>query len=205
MPEPASTTHRARGYAATLALGLLAATTATVALARPWITATATQRGLPQIKISVTGAEVASLAGALCVVALASFGAVIATRGSVRRALGTLIVLSSAVIAYSALRPPSGTSQVEAGLSALGWAGGPYDMETSPWRWVTLAAALLCLATGVAVIARGHRWAAMGSRYDAPASRMDGATSTDGADGSDLADADVWREIDQGRDPTRMP
>jgi len=200
---PEAARRHARNYAATVLVGLLAATAATVGLARPWITATATQAGLPQIKTSVTGVEVASLGGALGVVALASFGAVIATRGWVRRALGAVIVCSSAVIAYSTLRPPSGTDQVEAGLAALGWGGGPYDMTTRPWRWLTLAAALLCLAAGVAVIARGHRWVAMGSRYDAPASRRDGAAVEGRVDGGDLTDADVWREIDHGRDPTQ--
>lgn len=197
--------RRPRGYAATLVVGLLSATVASVGLARPWITATAEQEGLPLIQTSVTGVEVAALAGALGVVVLASFGAVIATRGWVRRSLGALIVLSSAVIAYSTLRPPSGIDQVEGGLSALGWAGGAYDMATTPWRWLTLAAASLCMAAGVAVIARGHRWATMGSRYDAPVSLAGEAAVARGADGRDLTEADVWQAIDRGRDPTQMP
>lgn len=199
---------RARGYATTLVVGLLSATVASVGLAQPWITATAEQEGLPLIRTSVTGVEVAALAGALGVVVLASFGAVIATRGLVRRALGALIVLSSAVIAYSTLRPPSGVDQLETALSDLGWAGGAYDTTTSPWRWLTLAAASLCLAAGVAVLMRGHQWATMGSRYDAPAPRGGGAAVANDAEAAgagDLTEADVWREIDHGRDPTREP
>jgi uncharacterized membrane protein (TIGR02234 family) len=157
------------------------------------------------IRTSVTGVEVAALAGALGVVVLASFGAVIATRGRMRRALGALIVVSSAVIAYSTLWPPSGLDQVEAGLSALGWAGGTYDVATRPWRWLTLAAASLSLAAGAGVLARGHQWATMGSRYDAPASQAGRADVTGGADRGDLTEADVWHEIDHGRDPTQMP
>lgn len=196
---------RPGGYAVTLVVGLFAAIAATVGLAQPWIAASATQEGLPVVKASVTGAEVAPLAGALGVVVLASFGAVIATRGWARRALGALIVIGAAVIAFSTLRPPSGSDQLEAGLSALGWAGGPYDMSTRPWRLVTLAAASLCLAAGVAVIARGHRWATMGSRYDAPTSHEVGTNAVDDADRGELSEADVWHEIDHGRDPTQTP
>ncbi len=196
--------RRARGYAVTLVVGLAAATGAVVGLARPWIAATATQPGLPDLETTVTGAEIAPLAGALGFVMLAAFGAVIATRGVIRRALGGLILVCAVVVAVSTLALPDATGQVESGLSAVGWAGGPYETSARPWRWVTLAAAVLCGVAGAAVAAVGHRWATMGSRYDAPTSKQSSRSSAGSVAGEDMSEADVWREIDEGRDPTQQ-
>ena len=72
-------------YGPTLVVGLAGALAMTVGVAKPWVTATARQSGLPQIEVTVSGASLAPLAGALGVVVLAAFGAVVATRGWVRR------------------------------------------------------------------------------------------------------------------------
>lgn len=203
---PVKSTRRpsARGYAVTLVVGMPAATGVVVGLARPWIAASAIQPGLPDLETTVTGAEVAPLAGALGFVMLAAFGAVVATRGVIRRALGVLIVVCAVVVAVSTLVLPDGTDQVETGLSAIGWAGGPYETSTRPWRWVTLAAAVLCAVAGAAIAGVGHRWATMGSRYDAPTSKEGSAPSAGSVAGEDMSEADVWREIDEGRDPTQQ-
>jgi uncharacterized membrane protein (TIGR02234 family) len=180
-------------------LGLVGAVAVMVGVAKPWATATATQPGLPTIEVQVTGADLAPLAGALGVVVLAAFGAVIATRGWVRRGLGVLIVVSAAVVLFSAIVPPGAHGALEDALAAKGWTGGSYDSAVAVWRWVALAGSVASLLAGIAISLYGGRWATMGAAYDAPASTPRPAEAPQGAS----TEAEVWREIDQGRDPTR--
>jgi uncharacterized membrane protein (TIGR02234 family) len=180
-------------------LGLVGAVAVMVGVAKPWATATATQPGLPTIEVQVTGADLAPLAGALGVVVLAAFGAVIATRGWVRRGLGVLIVVSAAVVLFSAIVPPGAHGALEDALAAKGWTGGSYDSGVAVWRWVALAGSVASILAGIAISLYGGRWATMGAAYDAPASTPRPAEAPQGAS----TEAEVWREIDQGRDPTR--
>lgn len=161
------------------------------------------QRGVPTIEASASGADIVPLAGALGVVVLAAFGAVVATRGLARRALGVLIMVAAASIVAAALSTGSAGPQLEAGLSARGWSGGSYSTADQPWRWVALIAAVLCVVAGAAVAAYGPSWATMGLRYDAPSSDAGLREPTRGAEG--MSEADVWHEIDRGRDPTQSP
>lgn len=205
---------RRAGLAATLVLGLLGALAVTLAVTRPWVRATATVEGLPTIEAEVSGATLSPLAGALGVVLLASFGAVLATRGWVRRALGGLVVVAAIVVLASAASPPDPISAVEDALSAKGWTGGDYDTEVIAWRWLALAGAVCCLLAGAAVVAGGHRWPVMGSRYDAPAgtgpnpaaakpSAAEQQATASRSDADELDETDLWRALDRGHDPTR--
>lgn len=192
-------------YGPTLVVGLLGAIAATVGVAKPWVTASVQETGLPSIEAQVTGSDLAPLAGALGVVVLAAFGAVIATRGWVRRSLGVLIVVASAVLLVTAVHPPASTDALHDALTAKGWTGGQLDPATSGWRWLTLIGSGLALAAGFAISLYGARWATMGSQYDAPRTR--GRPDTKGSGDSTAAvssEADVWREIDRGRDPTHQ-
>jgi uncharacterized membrane protein (TIGR02234 family) len=209
---------RLREVGVTVVVGLLGALAVTVAMTRPWIRATAEVPGLPTIEVDVSGATLSPVAGALGVVLLASFGAVIATRGWVRRALGGLVVVASIVVLASAVATPDAGAPAEEALSAKGWTGGAYVTEAVAWRWLALAGGICCLLAGIAVAVRGHRWPVMGSRYDAPAATTAAATTaaataaaaTDMTDASDataaadvLDEADLWRALDRGQDPTR--
>ncbi len=191
-------------YGPTLVVGLVGALAVTVGVAKPWVTATARVPGLPTIEASVTGADLAPLAGALGLVVLAGFGAVIATRGWVRRVVGILVVAAAAVVLVTTIHPPGATGTLEDGLAAKGWNSGAYSTNVDAWRWVSLAGALISVAAGAAISRYASRWATMGQEYDAPTRN---AAATSGADGestemAELSEADVWREIDRGRDPT---
>lgn len=200
---PARPAGRSGGYGPALLLGLLGAVGMTVGVARPWIVATANQRGVPPIEASVTGADLAPLAGALGVVVLAAFGAIIATKGWVRRGLGLLITVASLIVLVAAIHPGGASEALEAGLSNKGWTGGDYSTSTQGWRWVVLVASLVCAIAGAAVARLGGRWSTMGKEYDAPTRGPRSSGSTTTAGGEAMSEADVWREIDQGRDPTQ--
>lgn len=137
------------------------------------------------------------LAGALGYVLLAAFGAVIATRGWLRRAVGSLIVVAAVAVAISVLVLPGGAdAQLRDALAANGWPGrGPIDPETPVWRWLVLAGSIGAASAGAVIAVRGHRFAVMGARYDAvsaPAGKADIGSG----------ESDLWRAIDRGDDPT---
>lgn len=202
---------RARQYAGTVLGGLAGAAAAAFSMSRPWVTATATQRGVPALDSSVTGADLHALAGALSFVLLAAFGAVLATRGRVRQGIGVVVIASAAVLVEAAVVPGAADALLREGLAAKGWAGSaPYDVSWQPWRIVTVLGGLLCLAAGWLVVRHGADWPSMGTRYDAPgaegADDTEGEPTTRAAARDDLAsEAAMWQALDEGRDPTQEP
>jgi uncharacterized membrane protein (TIGR02234 family) len=190
--------HR-RLYGPTLVLGLFGALGATVGAARPWVSATGTVARLPTMHASASGADLAPLAGALGVAVLAAFGAVIATRGWARRAIGVAIMAASVVIVVSAADPSGAREALTSGLSAKGWSGGDYRTSTEPWRWLVLLGGAVTLLAGAVTARYGGQWAAMGERYDAPRPARNAVPKP----AEELTENDVWQAIDQGRDPTR--
>ncbi|MBA2559284.1 MAG: Trp biosynthesis-associated membrane protein [Propionibacteriales bacterium] len=196
-----ATADRAPGYGPTLVLGLVSAGATTVGMSRPWLSAAATVRGLPTIRAHVDGADLAPLAGALSVVLLAAFGAVIATRGGVRRALGGLVMACAVVILVAVVHPGDVGPAIEQGLSAKGWSGGDYHTSTLPWRWLVGVGGAGCLLAGSLVEIFGGGWATMSTRYDAPTS----AERHRSAEPVDPSETDLWRSIDRGHDPTQTP
>jgi uncharacterized membrane protein (TIGR02234 family) len=193
---------RRRVYAQTLVVGLVSAGAVSVGVSRPWVSATANVTGLPVIHATVDGADLAPLAGALGFVLLASFGAVIATRGWVRRGLGVLVVVAALVVLAAAVHPGETGTALEQGLSAKGWSGGPYETSTSAWRLLVGLGSLGCLVAGLLVARFGGSWASMGARYDAPGST---APQAAGSPEAELTETDLWRSIDSGHDPTQSP
>jgi uncharacterized membrane protein (TIGR02234 family) len=186
------------GYGLTILIGLAASGLCAVAVAQPWARATATVPGLPPIEASVDGADVAPVAAALAVVCLAALGAVIATRGWLRRALGILIVGCAAVVVYVAVAPGSTAGLLEDALSAKGWTGGDYHHSVTAWRVVAVVGGIVAIAAGAIVARFGGEWATMGTRYDSPAEAQSARATAD----EQLSDAAMWRALDDGGDPT---
>ena len=189
------------GYAVVLVVGLASAVATTVGVSRPWVAASASVQGLPTIRAQVDGADLAPLAGALGFVLLASFGAVIATRGTVRRALGVVVVVCAVVVVVTVVHPGDAARAAEQGLSAKGWSGGSYRTSTPLWRWVAGVGGAGCLLAGALIAWFGGVWVTMSTRYDAPSSKR---RQLDAAE-SDPSEADLWRSIDRGHDPTQAP
>jgi len=197
--------HGSRGYGLVLALGLVASLAVAVGSTRPWVRAFATVEGLPRIVADISGTEVVAPSAALGLAGLAGFGAVVATRGWIRTAVGALIVAGMGVLFVLTVLPISTTDVVEDALATLGWAGGDYTTESLWWRWLVAAAALVAAGCGVAVLRYGRSWATMGERYDSPTGSGQTAAPAGSRDATTAAptnEADVWRAIDRGDDPT---
>ncbi|HEX6249551.1 MAG TPA: Trp biosynthesis-associated membrane protein [Nocardioidaceae bacterium] len=182
---------RDRTYLPTVLLGLAGAGLAAVAGAREWATTEGDAEGL-RVEASVSGAESQPLVAALSLVALAAWGVVLVVRGRVRRAVAVVGLLASAgallavVLGFGAVQDDS----LEAAV-ARGATGDTFATSLTAWYYLAGVGALLATVAFAFAVARAPGWPAMGSRYDAPAARTGQET-----------DEDMWRALDEGRDPT---
>jgi hypothetical protein len=177
------------------------------AATRVWSVAVTTRPGLPDLRSSTTGAAAQPWLVALAVVALAGTGALLATRGVLRRGLGGLLIGVGAGVVVSAL-------VARAGLPEASLAG--------PIACV-LGGALIVWG-GLGAARHGHEWPAMGARYErravpsldaGPAARSEPSAAAGLSAGVEPTDptrpavptapADnraVWDALDRGDDPT---
>ncbi|MFB6394855.1 Trp biosynthesis-associated membrane protein [Polymorphospora sp. 2-325] len=185
---PAGTGRRALTVA--VLLGLAGAGLASYAVTRTWaVELTPRAAPLPPTRTTSTGGDLLPWVTALALVALAGAGAVLATRGAVRRLVGVLLTL------------------IGLGIAAGGGYGlvGLSDVDVGPgWPLLCLAGGLLVAAGGASTAAGGHRWPAMGARYDRSTGAARRAAPARGADGrvGGAGTAAAWDALDRGEDPT---
>jgi uncharacterized membrane protein (TIGR02234 family) len=206
MGEPDPARRRGRGgFGPTVLVGLAAGALTAVSAARYWAVATGSAAGV-DVSASVTGSASAPLAIALALVALASWGTVLVLRGRARQvvavvgAAASAGVLATVVSAFDRAQDDA----VEAVL-ARGATGDTFASSLTGWYFAcAIGAVLTLLAFAVAVVA-APRWPAMGSRFDAPATRTQerGVGTVAATDATEPAtEQDMWRALDDGRDPT---
>jgi uncharacterized membrane protein (TIGR02234 family) len=127
----------------------------------------------------------------LALVALAAWGAVLVLRRRGRRVVAVLGLLAALGAAVAVV-----TSAGDADEVASGMLGGASDVtvSTSAWPAVTVAAALLAAAAFAVALVRAPGWPEMSTRYDSP--------SDGGREADSMSDAELWRALDEGHDPT---
>jgi uncharacterized membrane protein (TIGR02234 family) len=179
-----------RWFVPAVVTGLVASGLCALAGTKPWA---APDGNAGSALINETGGHV-PLAGALGLVALAAWGVLLVTRGWVRRAIAVLgvVVAASLVVTSIVGRSQALDSARHATVDVVGSAGA----HITGWWWVSLVASVVALAAFVVAVLTCRSWPEMGSRYDAP------ATSARDPEPEDMEDIDLWRAIDQGRDPT---
>ncbi|HET6626911.1 MAG TPA: Trp biosynthesis-associated membrane protein [Nocardioidaceae bacterium] len=183
---------RERSFGPTVSAGLLGAVLTAVAATRQWAHASADAAGI-KVQAAVTGSDTAPLAAALALVALAAWGVVLVVRGRVRRLVAAVGLLACVGVLVAVAEAFDGARE-DAVAAAVG-KGATADLATaslSGWYYTAGAAALLTLLAFAVAVLRSPRWPAMGSRYDAPAARAEAPAT----------DEDMWRALDEGRDPT---
>jgi uncharacterized membrane protein (TIGR02234 family) len=180
-----------------LLTGVIGGGLVAVAAAKPWATARVGGQGLPSLPVSVDGADAVPLVAALGLVLLAGAVSLAATRNQGRRLAGLLLVVAAVVVGWQTVTAGPAISDAlrEQTVGSVG-SGDLPDANGTAWRWLTLVGAGLSLAAGVAAVSKGPDWPAMGSRYDVPTTAR--GTSALG----EQEDADLWRAIDEGEDPT---
>jgi uncharacterized membrane protein (TIGR02234 family) len=180
-----------RWFAPALLGGLVGAGLSALAGGKPW----AAPDGQPgSTLVDDTGGHV-PLAGALGLVALAAWGVVLVTRGRVRRGVAVLgAVVASGLVVTVVLGRSQALDSARKATVDLGRT--PSGAHVTGWWWAALVAALLALAASAVAVRFCRRWPEMGSRYDAP------AAPAREPEPEEMEDIDLWRAIDQGRDPT---
>jgi uncharacterized membrane protein (TIGR02234 family) len=194
MPEPRATLVPVVG------LGLAAGTLAAVAGAQPWVVDTTLPAGSDPLGLVADAGEM-PLALALSLVVLACWGVLLVTRGMVRRVVAVLALLVSiglvvtVVVGLFTLPDqvlesfPEGTRRTT----------DVNPTQETVWVWTAAVGALLSVVTTALAVRWVGHWPEMGSRYDAPGGS--GASGSE-APPEDASSLDLWKSIDEGRDPT---
>jgi uncharacterized membrane protein (TIGR02234 family) len=167
-------------------------------ITRTWAVEVTVRPGLPELRSSRTGTDVAPWVIALALVALAGGGALLATRGLARRVLGGLLAVAGAGVAVGAIL---GRVGLDVGAAGAGGTLGPV---------ACVAGGLLVLAGGWSALRHGHEWPGMGARYERrpqgtpPAAAGDHQAGTDDRAGTDqrVETRAAWDALDRGDDPT---
>lgn len=195
-------TDRRRTFGRVAGLGVAAAVLAAVAGSRPWLVDIEQRAAdVPTASASTVVAEMPS-ALALALVVLAAWGVMLVARGLPRRLVALVALLGSVGLVVSVVvgRATLRDTTVER-LRALGGPAGSWEVSWSPWFWVCAVASVASVVATALAVAWSPSWPEMGRRYDAP----DGAARVQGDPGGDPADAsalDLWKALDEGRDPT---
>ncbi|HEV7897237.1 MAG TPA: Trp biosynthesis-associated membrane protein [Planosporangium sp.] len=163
-----------RGRTLAVAACAAGAALALFAAGRTWTQVTVVRPApLPPLHEAKTGVALLPWLSALALVALAGAGALLATRGLVRAAVGVLLLV--------------------AGLGLAGGACARLAVASPGWPLLTALGGLVVAGAGLLTVVRGRQWPGMGARYDRPA-----PTS-----GPPRGEAQMWDALDRGEDPTR--
>ena len=157
--------------------------------------------GLPTDTVEVTGSDVQPIVAALGLVVAAAGLAVLATRRHLRRVVGVLAVLAAlgilvALVTGSGARESALESAVAESTAFTG-DNRPDGSTQAFWLWSVGLAAVLAAALGVLTTVWASAWPSMGGRYEAPGATAQRTSDVETADGADL-----WKALDEGRDPT---
>ena len=194
-PAPRPTGRRTFGPV--VLAGVAASALTAVAANQPWAEV-AERTGAVEGAVAVASAADPRmpLAGALSLVVLAAWGVLLVTRGVVRRAaaVGGLIasvgLVATVVVGHGATRDSLREAFAAVGAQDVG-------VRVTGWFWVAAVGAAFCVVGTALAVRYVGSWPAMGARYDAPGGRRDPA-----GDGPASEPEELWRSIDEGRDPT---
>lgn len=182
-----------RRFLPVLATGLAAAAITAVAAARPWFAAAVDYR----LELGVREPDLRAdlpLALALSLVVLAGWGALLVTRGRVRRVMaGVALLAAVGVVACVVAAPFTLPDEIRDRLLA-----GSGDVAVDPTGWY-LAVAVSSVVSVLALAAAWRLlpgWPTMSSRYDAPVAGRPSAGGT--------TERDLWNALDEGVDPTEQ-
>lgn len=188
-PEGVRDGRRALAY--TVVVCLAGAGLALYGVTRAWSVVVTERPGLSDLRAARTGADVLPWLPALALVGLAGAGALLATRGRMRRVVGGLLAAVGLTTAVGAVIGRVGLDPGAAGARGVGWPAA-----------CVLGGALIA-AGGWQAVRRGHRWPAMGARYERRSSGPAGAPPGGQSRAAGPVDTRAaWDALDRGDDPT---
>lgn len=189
-------TDRRRTFVPVIGTGVAAGALAAVAATRPWVAGFDAARSRVPLPPDVAEAGEMPLASALSLVVLACWGVVLVTRGQIRRAVAGLGLLAAAgllaTVVTGFLTLPDRVAEAVLDTVATDTPG----TGLTAWFWVAAVTTLASVAACALAVAWAPGWPEMGSRYDAP------GRGSDEPPPGDRSNLDLWKSIDEGRDPT---
>jgi uncharacterized membrane protein (TIGR02234 family) len=194
-------THGRRLYGSVVTGLLVVGAIALFAVTRAWATATVRTPGVPTDQVEASGADAAPVLVALAIVVIAAALAVVASGGWVRQIVGLVVATVAAWAAVQALSVDiAGAPMARALVDSPANLGAAHPVpNVSAWPVVAGVAFAVAAVLGLAVVLFGRQWPRMAKRYDRPA----GGSSSVASDlAADADDAELWRALDDGRDPT---
>lgn len=144
------------------------------------------------------------LAGALGLVGLAAWGALLVSRGIVRRVVAVLAALAGAGVLVVVLVGGFIQDGDAAGdlATRLGLGATVVEVERTGWLWITLVGGLLAMLAGAVAVRFVAAWPEMGSRYDAPTAGGSSTATASSTPSEEQSNLDLWKAMDEGADPT---
>jgi uncharacterized membrane protein (TIGR02234 family) len=188
-----------RGLYAPVVLGTLAAGgLAFFTASRTWAHARIAAEGLPPDTVKVSGSDAQPIVTALALVAVTAALAVLASSPRLRRVVGvfTVIVALAGIVVVL-----TGGSSIDDAVAKAVKASPAFTGSNTPathhtiWLALTVVAFVLVAGLGAVTARFGPIWPTMSSRYDAPRVRA--------AKVAPQTDADMWKALDEGHDPTQ--
>jgi uncharacterized membrane protein (TIGR02234 family) len=195
--------RRSRSFGPAVLAGLTGAVLSAVAAGRDWATASGSAAGV-DVTAAVKGSATAPLAIALGLVALAAWGVVLVLRGRTRRLVAVLGALAAVGVVAAVVNGfHRAHDDAVAAVAAKGGSEDAVHASLTGWYFVCGAGAVLTLAAFAVAVVASPRWPAMGTRYDAPGAPPAGSTAVSGGRTAEpVTERDMWRALDDGRDPT---
>jgi uncharacterized membrane protein (TIGR02234 family) len=199
-PAAESARKRGRQLALVALFALLGAVVVAVAAGLTWWSADYADPLTGALSITASGADCVPELIPLALVALAGFGAALATRGLPRRLIGVVLMLSGVtLLVRSALTFGSAPAVLVTGLTRPADPVGSAQLHPAGPLLAVVGAVLIGVAGVLITLGIGGRQR-LGTRYDAPgrvkSGEPAGGTTTDGDP------ADWWKALDAGDDPT---
>ena len=196
---------RRRTFGPVVLLGLATAGLAAVAGTKPWVAGESggvesTDGGAMSSALSLDSVAESPLAAALSLVLLACWGVLLVTRGRFRRAIAVLALVAAVGLTVATVE--AFFNLPDALASSLLEVSGVDTVSTSLTAWypVALVAALASIGATVLAVRFVGSWPEMGTKYDAPAGAQAGDDVA--ADEPPTENIDIWKALDEGRDPT---
>ena len=185
-----------RSYAVAVLACLAGAALALYAITRTWSVHLTPRPGMSALREAQIGTDVAPWVTGLALVALAGAGALLATAGWLRRALGVVLSLAGLGVLAGAITGRAGLDPGAAGAAG------------TAWPVLCALGGVIIVLGGVTAARLGHRWPRMSSRYDrktVPPPRTEPAIAPGKPRDTSAAVADhraAWDALDRGDDPT---
>lgn len=201
MADPKGAPGRARRtFGPLVLLGLASGALAAYAGSKPWVTAEGAEGATGGPRADWAQLASSPLSTGLAFVVLACWGVLLVTRGRFRRGVALLAVVAALGNAVTVALSPAGLAErlrAEVELQT----GTTIDGTTlSGWFWLAALAAVLVLLSTALALRLAPTWPEMGTRYDAPTAAPSAGDSQAAPSPTEIID--IWKALDEGRDPT---